>query len=174
MATTTPNYGWPVPTSTDLVKDGATAIEALGDAVDATVFGLGVSGSWTSYTPTFTNLSIGNGTVAAAYKAIGKVMHVRVSLVFGSTTSVSGGIIFSLPATSVAYQSLFAVSPIYIEDNGVKGYFGALQLFSTTTAKVQAVGASETYTTSVDTSSTIPFTWATNDFFRTQFFYEAA
>jgi hypothetical protein len=40
MATTTPNYGWPVPTSTDYVKDGATAIEALGDAIDATVFGL--------------------------------------------------------------------------------------------------------------------------------------
>jgi len=40
MATTTPNYGWPVPTSTDYVKDGATAIEALGDAIDATVYGL--------------------------------------------------------------------------------------------------------------------------------------
>lgn len=38
MATTTPNYGWPVPTSTDLVKDGAVAIEALGDAIDASVF----------------------------------------------------------------------------------------------------------------------------------------
>jgi hypothetical protein len=34
MATTTPNYGWSVPTSTDLVKDGATAIETLGDSVD--------------------------------------------------------------------------------------------------------------------------------------------
>jgi hypothetical protein len=44
MATTTPNYGWPVPTSTDLVKDGATAIEALGDAIDSTVFGIGTSG----------------------------------------------------------------------------------------------------------------------------------
>jgi len=41
MATTTPNYGWPVPTSTDYVKDGAVAIEALGDAIDATVFALG-------------------------------------------------------------------------------------------------------------------------------------
>jgi hypothetical protein len=40
MATVTPNYSWPVPTSTDYVKDGATAIEALGDAIDATVFGL--------------------------------------------------------------------------------------------------------------------------------------
>jgi hypothetical protein len=37
MATTTPNFGWPVPTSTDLVKDGAVAIEALGDAIDASM-----------------------------------------------------------------------------------------------------------------------------------------
>jgi hypothetical protein len=37
MPTTTPNYGWSVPVSTDLVKDGATAIETLGDSVDATV-----------------------------------------------------------------------------------------------------------------------------------------
>ena len=40
MATTTPNFGWPVPTSTDLVKDGAVAIEALGDAVDASLLDL--------------------------------------------------------------------------------------------------------------------------------------
>ena len=46
MATTTPNFGWPVPTSTDLVKDGATAIEGLGDAVDASLLDLkgGTSG----------------------------------------------------------------------------------------------------------------------------------
>jgi hypothetical protein len=40
MATTTPNYGWSVPTSTDLVTNGATAIETLGDAVDADMYNL--------------------------------------------------------------------------------------------------------------------------------------
>lgn len=35
MATTTPVFGWPVPTSTDLVTNGATAIESLGDSIDA-------------------------------------------------------------------------------------------------------------------------------------------
>jgi len=40
MATTTPNFGWPVPTSTDLVKDGATAIEALGDGIDTSLVDL--------------------------------------------------------------------------------------------------------------------------------------
>jgi hypothetical protein len=46
MATTTPNFGWTVPTSTDLVKDGATAIETLGDSIDASLLDLkgGTSG----------------------------------------------------------------------------------------------------------------------------------
>ena len=40
MATTTPNFGWAVPTSTDLVKDGAVAIETLGDSIDASLVDL--------------------------------------------------------------------------------------------------------------------------------------
>ena len=34
MATTTSNFGWDIPQSTDLVKDGATAIAALGQDID--------------------------------------------------------------------------------------------------------------------------------------------
>jgi hypothetical protein len=56
MATTTPNFGWPVPTSTDLVSQGAVAIEGLGDAVDA--------GVW--------NLSNNNVTVNSAVKTSGR------------------------------------------------------------------------------------------------------
>jgi hypothetical protein len=40
MATTNPNFGWAVPTSTDLVKDGAVAIETLGDSIDASLVDL--------------------------------------------------------------------------------------------------------------------------------------
>jgi hypothetical protein len=40
MATTTPNFGWSVPTSSDLVKNGAVAIETLGDAIDASLVDL--------------------------------------------------------------------------------------------------------------------------------------
>ena len=40
MATVTPNFNWPVPTSTDLVRDGATAIEALGDSIDGSLVDL--------------------------------------------------------------------------------------------------------------------------------------
>jgi hypothetical protein len=40
MATTTPNFGWSVPTSSDLVKNGATDIETLGDSIDASLVDL--------------------------------------------------------------------------------------------------------------------------------------
>lgn len=40
MATTTTNFGWDIPQSTDLVKDGATAIAALGQDIDTSMNGL--------------------------------------------------------------------------------------------------------------------------------------
>ena len=42
MATTSPIYGWPEPTSSDFVKNGATAITAMGNAIDTTVGGIDV------------------------------------------------------------------------------------------------------------------------------------
>lgn len=40
MSTTTTNFGWTVPQSTDLVKDGATAIATLGSGIDTSFVGL--------------------------------------------------------------------------------------------------------------------------------------
>lgn len=36
MATTTTNYGWSIPSDTDLVKDGASAMRTLGNSIDTT------------------------------------------------------------------------------------------------------------------------------------------
>lgn len=78
MATTTTNFGWDIPQSTDLVKDGATAIAALGQDIDTAFIDLkgGTTGqllskasgtdldfSWT--TPTgnsFTGVSVSSST----------------------------------------------------------------------------------------------------------------
>jgi hypothetical protein len=77
MATTTPNYGWPVPTSTDYVKDGATAIEALGDAIDATVFALG-SGLKLIKTQTIGS-AVSSVTVTSAFSTTYEVYRIVVN-----------------------------------------------------------------------------------------------
>jgi hypothetical protein len=100
MATTTPNYGWPVPTSTDLVKDGATAIEALGDAIDATVFGLPESGFALIKTQTI-GTAVASVTVTAAFSAT--YDNYRIILAGGSHST--GGVIIGLQmgATATGY-----------------------------------------------------------------------
>jgi hypothetical protein len=51
MATTTTNFGFDVPTSSDLVKDGATAIALLGQDIDTAFAGMVVNAQiGTTYT----------------------------------------------------------------------------------------------------------------------------
>jgi hypothetical protein len=53
---------------------------------------------WISYTPTWTNLTVGNANQRFFYRRVGDSVEIKGNLQFGSTTSVSGTIVFSLPA----------------------------------------------------------------------------
>jgi hypothetical protein len=64
----TPNYSWPVPVATDLVKDGYAAIADLGDAIDATVFGL-PSGGLSLVSTTTIGTAVSSVTVSGAFSA---------------------------------------------------------------------------------------------------------
>jgi hypothetical protein len=118
MATTTPNYGWPVPTSTDYVKDGATAIEALGDAIDATVFGLGSSALVLIKQQTI-GTAVSSVTVTNAFSADYDTYLITVS---GGTASVNDSDIrFLLGASTTGYYYKY----IYFNYSaGVSNEFG--------------------------------------------------
>ena len=81
----TPNFSFPYPASTNFVKDGATNIEDLADAVDTSLYT--VTSPWITYTPTFTQvLTITKTVNYAKYKQIGKTVIVQIDL-----TATSGG-----------------------------------------------------------------------------------
>jgi hypothetical protein len=100
MATTTPNYGWPVPTDTDYVKDGAAAIEALGDAIDATVFGLG-SGLNLIKTQTI-GTAVSSVTVTDAFSADYDAYKIIVS---GGTGANNAALNLQLGASTTGYNT---------------------------------------------------------------------
>ena len=101
MATTTPNYGWPVPTSTDYVKDGATAIEALGDAIDATVFGLGSAGL-TLVSATTVGTAVSSVTISGAFSST----YQNYKVIFnGGVASGGTDIYLTLGAANTGYYS---------------------------------------------------------------------
>jgi len=59
--------------------------------------------AWTSWTPSWTGITIGNASVTARYKQIGKTVFASIDVIFGTTTSVSGAAQYvSLPVTSVS------------------------------------------------------------------------
>jgi hypothetical protein len=101
MATTTPNYGWPVPTSTDLVKDGATAIEALGDAIDATVFGLPATGFALIKTQTI-GTTVASVNVTSAFSTTYDAYKIIIT---GGVGSASHNLALQLGATVTGYYA---------------------------------------------------------------------
>lgn len=53
--------------------------------------------AWTSWTPTYTNLTIGNGTVVSTYLQVGKLVHFYWRFTVGSTSSSAVNMRVSLP-----------------------------------------------------------------------------
>ena len=88
MATTTPNYGWAVPTSTDLVKDGAVAIETLGDSIDATTKALNPS---TTLGDIEYRSSTANTNTRLGIGSTGQVLTVASGVPSWATPSAGGG-----------------------------------------------------------------------------------
>lgn len=132
---------------------------------------------WVAWTPTWTNATVGNGVVAAAYKRIGKSVICRLSFILGTTSAISGSVTFTLPLTSATYPGTIG-APLgpcrFFDTSGAVVIHGQTVRASTTTGLVAPDLASGTYVSSTVTSSTVPFTWATGDEITTQFFYEAA
>lgn len=132
----------------------------------------GELGTYTSYTPTWTNVSVGNGTVSARYTKTGPIVKGRILFTLGSTSSVSGIVTFSLPVTAAttAYSN---------NDSAIgMGTLRSSQLYpllvnpvTSTTARLVYLTSSAVY---AGTSSSTPATWATGNVMSVSFEYEAA
>jgi hypothetical protein len=176
MAGTTTNNGWTYPTSTDLVKDGATAIQTLADGIDTST-GKGLI-AWQAYTPTFTGYTVGNATTTFVYCKIGKTVHVKGISVLGTTSVMTGNVEISLPVASTGYtvvgQQPSGVASFY---SGSLYFYGFLvYLGSTGTFRIQVANVAGTYLAGNDLTTVVPFAWATpaGKFLACQFTYECA
>ena len=126
--------------------------------------------AWTSYTPTITNLTLGNGVLVAKYKKIGKTVFVEARVVFGSTTSITGSPIFYLPSNQSL--PLNGRANVVILDSGANYFKGMSADVAVNYFYIYAELASGSYVSYASISSTVPMTWAVNDTISISFFYE--
>lgn len=142
-----------------------TAINTINDAVDD------VSDPWLTYVPTYTNFTLGDGTVTARYKQNGKTVHVAVIITLGSTSTVDTLPRISLPVA--AFSNNLAVPNIIYTDSGAAFYFGSGRLVGST-VELYAPNVASTYPTLAAVTATVPFTWVASDEIRFTLTYEAA
>lgn len=107
---------------------------------------LNAAGTWTSFTPSWTNLTVGNGVVSAAYSKFNKILFVRVYFDFGSTSSLTGGLQMTLPASltqNTSSQEL--IGQVNITKVGIFPTLGIVSVSSSTAVAIQTWLSNGTY-----------------------------
>jgi len=134
----------------------------------------GGGGTYTAYTPTFQDITLGNGTLTARYCQIGKFVEIQIEIVFGSTTSIGGGNTrITLPVTAKTGDYGIRGMAKYGDANGNE-YLGMLDQRSTTEMAPRFCAVDSAKVINYGISSTSPFTWTTNDQITLFYVYEAA
>lgn len=129
--------------------------------------------SWTSYSPTLGNITLGSGgTSVFSYSVSGTTVSVRGIITLGTGGALTGSPTVSLPLTAVAGQNILGVSR-YNDATGGE-YPGIVIYASTTTLAMRAFNAASTYAANAIMSATVPFTWTVNDYLAINITYEAA
>jgi hypothetical protein len=124
--------------------------------------------TWTTFTPTYTDITVGNGTVTSRYTKSGNLVTVYFRFVLGSTSSTGVNPVVTLPSPIVPLYR-FAMTGIWF-DSGVQAYVGS---FGTDGANVNCEGIS-TGGTWATTGNGRPFTLGANDWLQFTGTYEVA
>lgn len=136
----------------------------------------GLGAAWSTWIPTWTNLTLGTGfNLTARYKQIGKVVEFYIQLTLG-TSPIVGDVYFSLPVSAHASfaNALQPMGNVMHEDVGTAWFYGPISYAATDKGRVQVFTANGTYSGEASLSSTVPFTWVAGDKFKLMGRYEAA
>lgn len=128
------------------------------------------SGAWANWSPTYTNITVGSGTVVAKYKQIGKTVFFRFKFTYGSGSAVGAAPTITFPVAPLSGGLRDIVGQgMYDDDNG-SDYAGPIRGGATTMTPYFA----DSNSVLAALSSTLPFTWDTNDGLSMFGQYEAA
>lgn len=134
---------------------------AAGDKPTATALNVPYN-AWSTWTPTLTNLTLGNGVVVARYLLVGKTLHYHFKFTLGSTSAVGTDPKFTLPATphSSYLVSADTLGRGTLLDSGTVNRDSVARVDSGATVLLLAYGTTGSHATITATS---PWTWTTND-----------
>lgn len=169
---------------TDAIQDDAvTTAKIADDSVTNAKLDTGageIGAAWQSWTPSYTNITVGDGTVVAKYIQIGKTIRFEWQIVCGSSTSIANGHTISLPVAANARYGTAnvntAIGTFIVNDINGNVYAGFTIIAASTSvfscrAIVDAGGSAGV---GEYTSTSFPVAEATGDTYTISGTYEAA
>lgn len=126
-----------------------------------------IGDAWAAYTPTTTNVTLGNGTLTGHYAQAGKDTNFRIKLVLGSSSAITGSPTFTLPAAASGTRTVAPNVRLWDDSAGSQQKGGFAINTSATSLQLRDDA-------SAALSATVPFTWATADEILITGNYEAA
>jgi hypothetical protein len=157
-------------------KVGADS-SAVTSSLDYKIAQLEAQGAYTDYSGsiTFTNFTLGNGTVVARYTQVQDFVHYWGLITLGSTSSVGTAPRLTLPVTAANTTNNNFSSNVWYENPGVQNNVGVITtIISGTEAYFNVFLTSGSYGAATALTATVPFTWATGDLIQFNMVYEAA
>jgi hypothetical protein len=128
------------------------------------------------YTPTLTNVTIGNGEALAYYSKVGKRVTGSLYLKLGSTSSVTGTIRFTLPADAPIVEGSkrrYSADGWCNDFSATERFIATVLPFGTTSLDIYSVLAGTGgYLKQVAVSASIPMAWGVSDELLIGFAYE--
>jgi len=137
-------------------------------------------GAYTSYTPSFTNFTLGNGTIVyAKWKQVGKHIHCRGRVLLGTTSSMTGILAVSTPVAAASdYNGEDTVGTASVLDGGTLVYPGWVTIPTANTFGLSitatAAGANPVFNGNRAIQNGTPIAWGDTDAFQWNAVYEAA
>jgi len=120
-----------------------------------------------SFTPSWTNLTVGNGTQEAYYWQLGGLQVFELIMTFGTTSAITGLPRVTIPNSATGRLIPVASTCTLIDASAGTHYIGIGQVVTVGSAvDVYVVNASATRATREAVSSTVPMTWTTSDTIR--------
>ena len=157
------------PVITDPIEPLNAVFQDLAQSVQD-AFTAKIPGDWSTWTPSYENITVGDGVVLANYAQIGKTVYGVFSFELGSTSTIGSSPRISMPIAIEAGSS--TIGQVRITDaTPAAVYRGAVNVVSGKFA-IHAFNSSATYVTETEITAAIPMTWTIGDKLEFYFLYE--
>ena len=129
-------------------------------------------GAWTTFSPTWTNLTVGNGTVVARYARVNNIVQFWIRVAFGTTSSIGGVVSVTIP---VNMHASLAATSVRIGDCSYRDNSAGQQYWGGALANgADKVALFDNASPCANVNTTVPFAWAQDDVLFVTGRYEAA